>query len=291
MPSGIEFSQSIVSGLLMGGTYAALAVGFSLTWGVTKVINLGHPIFGLIAAYIAYWLLYFLGIEPLLSLMVVIPLLFLFGIGMHGTIIKQLEKRAKDLTSASMVLTFGLIIVIENILLIVWKADPRLITTSYSGRSLFLSGVAFPLSNLISLALAIITISALYFFLHGTYTGKAVRAVWQEREGAMLSGIDLDRVTAITYGISLASAGVGGICMGLMYSINPSIHFSWLIFIFLVAVLGGVGSVIGTAAAGLLIGLIMGVAGTFLPYVWVNLVLFALLLIMLLVKPEGLFRQ
>jgi len=209
----------------------------------------------------------------------------------HRVLFKPLSARSKELTASSMVLSFGLVIVVENIILILCKADPRLITAAYSGRSLFVGGVAFPITSLISFALAIITISALYFFLHRTYAGKAVRAVWQQKEGAMLCGININHVTDITYGISFASAGVGGVCMGLMYSIDPSIHSTWLIYLFMVVVVGGVGSVRGAAFSGLLIGLIMGVAGFFLPYVWVNLILFGLLLGMLLIKPKGLFQR
>jgi len=290
MPSSVEIGQAILSGLLLGGAYAVLSAGFSLTWGVTKVINLSHTVFALVGSYIAFWLLRFLGVEPILSLVIIIPLLFLCGLAMHG-IIKQTAKRAKEITPASLVLTFGLFIVTENILLITCKADPRLITTSYSGKALFLDKVALPISSLISFALAAVTIAALYLFLHYTYTGKAVQAVWQDKAGAMLSGIDTSRVTAITYGVALASAGVGGVCMGLIYAIDPTIHLSWLIFIFLVTVLGGVGSIIGAAIAGLLMGLVIGLTGAFLPYAWVNLVLFISLIILLLVRPQGLFQR
>ena len=291
MPLGIELGQAIISGILMGGAYAALSVGFTLTWGATKVINLSHTIFALIASYIAYWLLRLVGIDPLLSLIIVIIVLFLFGIGVHNGIVKPMAKRSKDITSASMVLFFGLNVVIENILLITCKADPRVITTSYSGKSLLVGGVAFTISSLISFGLAAAAIAALYLFLHRTYTGKAVQAVWQDREGAMLSGIDINKVTAISYGVSFASAGAAGICMGLMYSFDPTIYFPWLIFVFLITVIGGVGSIIGTAVSGLLVGLIIGLAGVFLPYAWINVLLFGLLIIILLVKPAGLFQR
>ena len=291
MPSGTELAQSVVSGFLLGGVYAALSVGFSLTWGVTRTLNLTHPTFALVATYIAYWLLRLVGIDPLLSLGVIIPLFFLIGIMLHEGIIKETAKRAKDLMGASLVLTFGLIIAIENILLLICKADPRVITTPYSGEALFLGAVAFPTSHLIAFGLAIGVVAGLYLFLHGTYVGKAVQAVWQEREGAMLSGINVNRVTAITYGVVLGSAGVAGVCMGLMYSIDPMIHLSWLLFVFLVVVLGGVGSIIGSAVGGLLIGLIMGISSVFVPYAWVDFVLFMLLIITLVARPAGLFRR
>jgi len=292
MTSGmISFGQAIVSGLLMGGTYSALAVGFSLTWGVTNVINLAHPAFALLGAYIAYWVLHFWGIDPLLSLLIIVPILFFLGIATHRCLFKPLSTRTRSLTASSMVLSYGLVIVIENIILIICKADPRLITTTYTGKSLFVGGVALPITSLISFVLALITCAVLYMFLHNTYEGKAVRAVWQQKEGAMLCGINTSHVTDITYGISFASAGVGGVCMGLMYSIDPALHSTWLIYIFLIVIAGGLGSIRGTVFSGLLIGLIIGLAGFVLPYVWVNLILFGLLLVILLIKPEGLFQQ
>ncbi len=291
MITWFEFAQAIVSGLFIGMAYAVLGVGFSLTWGVTKVINLSHCVFALVGAYIAYWLLHLYGVDPLVSLLVIVPVLFLLGLAMHHIVIKPTAKRTKDITSASMVLTFGLILILENLLLVFCKADPRVVTTSYTARSLFVGDVAFPMSSLISFGLAVVTIGAMYFFLHQTYTGKAVRAVWQDREGAMLSGINVDQVTAITYGVALATAGVGGVCMVLMYSISPTIGFSWLVFVFLLAILGGVGSVIGAAVGGLIVGLTIGICSALLPLSWVNLVLFVMLIVVLLVKPAGLFQR
>ncbi len=256
-----------------------------------KVINIAHCAFAILAAYISYWLLHFYHIDPLLSLLVIVPLLFLLGVGMHELLIKGAAKRARDISLASMVLTFGLAAVLENLMVYFWKPDPRVIKTSYTGGSLFIGNIALPTSGIISFALAMATIGVIYFFLHKTYVGKAARAVWQEREGAALSGINLGRVTAIAYGVAIAAAGVGGIAMALMYSFDPATHFIWLIYVFLVVIFGGVGSVLGATAAGLIIGLVVGISGTFLPFAWVNLVLFVLLIILLLIRPTGLFQR
>jgi branched-chain amino acid transport system permease protein len=280
-----------VSGLLLGGTFALLAVGFSLILGITHVVNLSHPVFALVAAYITYWLLNFYKMDPLASLILVIPVLFAFGVIMERTVIRETARRTKDLTSASLVLTFGITIIVENLLLFFCKATPRLVTTSYSGKSLFIGNIAFPINHLISFAVAALTVGAIYIFLQHTYLGKAARAVWQDREGAILSGISIDRVTAVTYGISLASAGVGGTCMSLMYSIEPSTHYGWITFVFAVVILGGVGSILGTAIAGLIIGLVIGISSALIPLTWINLVLFGIIILLLLVRPTGLFKQ
>ena len=289
--SANQLIQSVVSGLLLGGTFALLAVGFSLILGITHVVNLSHPVFALVAAYITYWLLYFYKMDPLTSLILVIPVLFVLGVIMERTVIRETARRTKDLTSASLVLTFGITIIVENLLLLFCKATPRLVTTSYSGKSLFIGNIAFSINHLISFAVAALTVGAIYIFLQHSYLGKAARAVWQDREGAILSGISIDRVTAVTYGISLASAGVGGTCMSLMYSIEPATHYGWITFVFAVVILGGVGSILGTAIAGLIIGLVIGISSALIPLTWINLVLFGIIILLLLVRPTGLFKQ
>jgi branched-chain amino acid transport system permease protein len=286
-----QFIQGVVSGLLLGGTFAVLAVGFSLILGITRVVNLSHPVFALAGAYITYWLLDLYGVDPLISLLAVIPVLFILGVIMERTVIRETARRTHDLTSASLVLTFGITIIVENLLLYICKATPRLVTTSYSGRSLFVGDIALPITHFISFGVAALTIGIIYFFIQHTFFGKAARAVWQDREGAILTGINISKVTAVTYGISLATAGVAGMCMSLMYSIEPTTHYGWIIFVFAVVILGGVGSILGTAIAGLIVGLIIGIGSVLIPLTWINLVLFGIIILLLLVRPTGLFKQ
>jgi len=286
----IVIIQSAISGLLMGGIFALLGVGFSLSWGVMRVINIAHAAFGILGAYIAYWGLTLYGIDPILSLGVSLPLLFATGLIIHRFLIQPIT-RARDIVVASMILTFGLAILLENLMLFAWSPDERLITTSYSSRSIFLGEIIIKISNLIGFILSIIGIGAIYLFLYHTHIGKAVRATWQEPEGAALQGINLRRVSMVAFGLAIASAGGGGVAMAYMYSFNPPAHNLWLIFLFLVVIVGGVGSVIGSAVAGLIIGLITGLSGVFFPYQWVNVFLFGLLMGILLIKPEGLFKR
>ncbi len=282
--------QSVVSGILMGGIFALFGVGFSLTWGVMKVINIAHAAFGILAAYIAYWGLVLYGVDPLLSLIVSVPVLFFTGLFIHRVLIRPIT-RSKDIVVASMVLTFGLAIVLENLMLAAWTSDERLITTSYSSKAIFIGEIIIRWSNLLGFCVSALGIAAIYLFLHKTRTGKAVRATWQDPEGAALQGINLTRVSMITFGLALASAGAGGVAMAYMYSFNPPLHNLWLIFLFLVVIVGGVGSIIGSALAGLIIGIITGLSGAFFPQQWINVLLFGLLMVILLIKPEGLFKS
>jgi branched-chain amino acid transport system permease protein len=199
--------------------------------------------------------------------------------------------RSKDIVVASMILTFGLAIILENLMLAAWTADERLITTSYSSKAIFLGDIIIRVTSLLGFAVSILGIAAIYLFLHRTRTGKAVRATWQDPEGAALQGIKLTQVSMITFGLALASAGAGGVAMAYMYSFSPPLHNLWLIFLFLVVIVGGVGSIVGSAIAGLIIGLITGLSGAFFPQQWINVLLFGLLMVILLIKPEGLFKS
>lgn len=282
--------QSIISGILMGGIFALFGVGFTLTWGVMKVINIAHAAFGILGSYIAYWGLSIYGIDPILSLIISTPLLFFSGIFIHRFFIQPITK-SRDIVVASMILTFGLAIILENLMLIAWSPDERVITTSYSSKAIFLGDIVIRVSNLIGFIISIISIGAIYLFLYRSKIGKAVRATWQDREGAALQGINLDMVSMITFGLAVASSSAGGVAMAYMYSFNPPAHNFWLIFLFLVVILGGVGSILGSSIAGLFIGVISGLSGALFPMEWINVILFGLLIITLFLRPEGLFKK
>ncbi len=286
-----ELVQSLVSGLLIGSTFAVLSVGFSMTWGITHVLNIAHGAFAVLAAYLGYWATDILGIDPTVALLGIVPLFFLLGLITHRTLVTMTARRAEDLAMSSMVLTFGLAIVMENGMRWAWTSDPRVVKTAYTGQAFFIGRIAFPYAYVVSFALAALTVTALHLFVNRTMLGKAVRAVWQNPTGAALAGINLERVTSIAYGLAIATAGVGGVAMSLIYTFDPSAHMIWLVYIFLVVIFGGVGSVLGSALAGLIIGLVVGVSGVVIPLVWVNLVLFSLLILLLLVRPSGLLRR
>ena len=280
--------ESVISGILLGGIYALLSVGFGLTWGTMKVLNISHAVFAVLGAFVAYWLFVKVGIDPIISLPLLVVLLFLVGALVYRLVIRPVMK-AKDVIMASMVATFGVAIVVENLMSYVWRPDPRILKPPYTGSSIFVGEMAISKGPLIGFAMAILAIALLYWFLHHTYTGKGVQATWQNPMGAALVGINPEHVSLITFGLSIASAGTAGVAMALIYAFYPSVQSVWTLFVFLVTIVGGVGSVIGTGLAGLLIGFIIGISAAFLPFVWVNVLLFTLLLAILLFKPEGLF--
>ncbi|HOK06126.1 MAG TPA: branched-chain amino acid ABC transporter permease [Syntrophales bacterium] len=282
--------QSLISGVMMGMVYALLGVGFSLTWGVMHVIHISHAVFGLLGAYFAYTLLTLYGVDPVVSAMVSTPLLFIVACAVYQVLIRPLTK-AREMVVASMILTFGLAIILENLLVLVWKADPRLLTPSYASESWIIGPFYLQYPHLIGFALSLVGISSLYVFLKKTTTGMAVRAAWQNQEAARLYGVNLFRISMITFALAVSTAGAGGISLALLYSFEPHSHNLWLIYLFLVVIVGGVGNVIGTALAGLIIGVITGLSMAFLPYQWVNLITFGLLMVFLIFRPHGLFGE
>ena len=282
--------ESIISGALLGGIYALLSVGFGLTWGTMKVLNISHAVFAVLGAFIAYWLFVKARIDPILSLPLLAAVMFLVGAMVYKLVIRPVTK-AKDVVMASMVATFGVATVVENLMSFFWRPDPRVLKPAYASSSLFIGDVTISKGPLIGFAISVCAIALLYWFLHRTYTGKGVQATWQNPIGAALVGINPERVSLITFGLSIASAGAAGVAMAMIYAFYPSVQSVWTLFVFLVTIVGGVGSVIGSGLAGLLIGFIIGVSAAFLPFAWVNILLFALLLIVLLFKPEGLFTS
>lgn len=281
-----ELLQAIVSGLLVGLTYALLSVGFSLTWGAVGVINISHAVFSVFAAYIGYFMVTSLGLNPLISLFIIIPLFYLIGVTINGTVFKALTKRSRNLAFASMVLTFGIAVAIENAMMWGFTANPRVLTTSFSDFSFNIGPVYLLGSQMMSGILSVICLFLIYLYLYHTSTGKSVRAYEQDREGAALSGVNTNKVTSITVGIALASAGVAGIALSLIFPFEPTIHMDWLVMIFLIVILGGVGSILGTFIGGIVVGMISTVIGVWLPYTLVNLVMFVILILILIIRTK-----
>jgi len=282
--------QSLFSGIMMGSVYALLGIGFSLSWGVMKVINISHAAFGLLAAFLAYSLLQWSGIDPIVSVVIVAPFLFLIACFIYRFLIAPITQ-AKEVIVSSMILTFGIAIILENLMLLIWSPDPRVMTTGYTSKVLVLGPFYFQYPRLAGFFMAVIGILLLQFFLKKTYMGKAVRAAWQQPEAAQLYGVNLTRISMITFGVAVASAGAGGISMAFLYTFDPHTHNLWLIYLFLVVIVGGVGNVLGTALAGLIVGVITGLSMAFLPYQWVNLLTFGLLMVILIFRPQGLFQS
>ena len=285
-----QLLQVVVTGVLIGSVLALLSAGFSLVWGATGAINIAHTAISVGAAYLAYALLS-RGVVGLSLSLLLSPLIgFLVGGLIYLGLVRPAAVRAREPALATLVITFGLALALENLLAAGWGPGPRVLRFSFSGDAIPVLGLRVPWASLLSALAAWLCLGALWIFLYHTYPGKAVRAVWQNPLGATLYGVDRDKVTLIAFGVSGASAAVGGIAMSTIYAFSPATHIEWLIWVFLIVIVGGVGSLYGAVLAGLLIGLLSTLVGLVVPFSWTPLLLFGILLVVILWRPSGLAR-
>jgi branched-chain amino acid transport system permease protein len=274
--------QVVVSGLLVGGLYALVALGLSLVFGVMRVINVAHGTFVMLGAYVTYWLFALLGMNPFLSVLVSVPVLFVFGAALQRLFVFRVV-RAPELSS--LLLTFGISIVIANVAMLAWSADYR--SVEYLTGSFVLGNIAISKPRLITFLTAL-TITALAFlFLHRTRT-EAIRATSQHREVAQVCGINVQRIDLITFGMGAALAGAGGSLVSMMFAVYPEMGQVYVFKSFLVIVLGGAGNYPGAFFGGLLLGVVEGLASLFLTAQLSEVTAYVLLVLVLLLRPQGL---
>jgi branched-chain amino acid transport system permease protein len=277
-----------VSGLLAGGVYALPAVGLSLVWGVMKVVNIAHGVLALLASYLALTLFQGLGLDPIVSLVILVPLFFGIGMLIQRGLVQPVSTQPEI---ASLMILFALTIVTENAISRVWSADFRVLSPPYAGSSWSVGSLNVSISRTVAFALAVVSVISLDWLLRSTYFGKAIRATAQNRAAATLLGIDTQRITLLALGLGTAYAAVAGVALALIFSIHPTVHILWVVKAFLVAVLGGVGNIRGAFAAGLLLGLAESFLGTFVTFRWVDFSVYVLLLLILLIRPQGLYGR
>ncbi|MDV2503573.1 MAG: branched-chain amino acid ABC transporter permease [bacterium] len=277
------FFQTAVSGLLLGGVYALIALGLTLIFGVMRVINVAHGTFLMVGAYITYWLFHLYGVNPILSLIISMPLLFVFGLVLHRFVIAKVVD-APELTS--LLVTFGISIFIINVVIYFFSSDFRAVP--YLTGSVKLQGVAFsmPRSVAFGVALAISILS--YLFLKKTRLGKAIRAVSQHRDVAQICGIDIGRIDMVAFGLGLALAAAGGSLISFLFVIFPEMGNNYLLKCFAVVILGGIGSYTGAFLGGLLIGVSEAFGALLISAQAAEAVAYIILVMVLLLKPSGL---
>lgn len=273
---------------MIGGIYAAFAIGFSLIFGVLRIINIAHGEFIMLGAFTTYWFYKLYGIDPFISLPISFVLLFIFGYFLERFIIHRVTK-AQELMS--LLLTFGLSLIISNIALLIWKGDYRSVTTSYAGANIKLDGFIIPYMRFFTFLFAIATVIGLFIFLQKTDTGRAIRATAQNREGAQLLGVSPLRIYAIAFGLGAAVTGVTGSLLSTMFSIFPTMGVEYLLFSFCIVVVGGLGYIPGALAGGLLLGIIQSFSTNFLGAGVTYVILFLILYAMLVIRPTGIFGK
>jgi branched-chain amino acid transport system permease protein len=278
----------IVMGILLGGLYAVVALGLSLVFGVVREINIAHGDFVILGSYFGYAAMTVFGIDPILSLLIGMPVLFGIGFAIQKYLLNRAFKISMD---AVLIIAFGLSIILENIFLKVWTPMSRGLTTPYALKSLSLGFVRLPLVYLLDFLAAIVVMVLLHEFLKRTYLGMAIRAAAQDRKAAHLMGINTDRVYAFTFAISMAIAAIGGVFLGLTFPFTPVSGMPFLIIALGVVVLGGLGSITGTFVGGIVFGLAQTVGGHFFGLAAQMLVAYTMVLVVLALIPRGIFGR
>ncbi|MFB6284171.1 MAG: branched-chain amino acid ABC transporter permease [Halobacteria archaeon] len=289
----MSFAQFIVNGLLTGGVYAAVAVGFALIWGVVGVINLAHGEMVILGGYVTFWLTETVsgGGEPgLLVALATVPVVFvaLFFVGyiIHLAVVERVA--GKDMF-LSLVATFGLSIVIQQLMIQAWSANTRTISIAFDDPSFIVAGVVFPKLKLITFCVAVLLTLFLWIYLHKTKKGRGIRAVSQNPEAAKFVGIDVGRIRAFTFGISSAVAGAAGGLIAMTLSINPNMGLNYTFRSFIIVVFGGIGSVTGSLLGGLGLAEIEQLTDAYIGNTWSLTAVFLALVFLIVVKPTGLF--
>lgn len=281
-------AQIIVNGLLLGGMYAAVGVGFSLVWGVMNVINISHGAMIMLGAYITYWVSRLYGINPFLTVPISMVLLFVLGYAIQKYIINFIVKSGIFM---SLILTYGLNILLINVAFVLWKGDYRSVSSPFAGQGLEVAGVIVPYGRLLIAVIALLATYLLHLFLTHTRTGNAIRATALNKEAAQLVGINIGQIYAITYGLASALAGLAGSLMSSVLVVTPLIGQPFIGKAFAIACLGGLGTMLGAVVGGLVLGLAETIGATIFGPRFQNAISFLVLVLILIIRPEGIIGK
>jgi branched-chain amino acid transport system permease protein len=279
--------QAALTGALIGGLYALMATGLSVTWGVLRIINLAHFGLILIGAYLTFQVATSWHLDPLLTLVITVPAMFL-----AGAAIQWLFDRLRLTEFNSLLVSFGLLIITIQATSNIWSADFRRMSAEinpYATRSVAIGRLVFPVTTLVAFGLAALVVLAAHLVLRRTFAGRAMRAIAQDRAVAGAFGVDHRRLSVLLGGVVGATAALAGMVFALSNALTPETAYEWFGTVFAVVILGGIGEVVGTFAAGILVGVLSGVVSAVWSPATTPFVLFSAIILALLLRPQGLF--
>ena len=283
----MTFIQNIINGILLGGIYALLGVGMTMMFGIVKLTNLAHGEFIIMGAFASTLLAQALGVDPILTLIITVPCMFLIGMFLQSVLINRVMLQGSE---PALLVTFGLSIILQDAMLLLFTADARSASANLSYRTANIplgGGLYISVIGLIVFVISLLTILVLSIFLRRTYMGRAIRATSDDIVAASLMGVSVRRTYGIAMGIAMATAAVAGLGVGLRWTFYPSSGGDYLLIAFGVVVIGGMGSIPGTLVGGLVFGLAQVFGGAN----YGQLISYILLIIMLAVRPQGLFSK
>jgi len=282
------FFQSLISGILVGGVYALIGIGLTIIFGVMRVINFAHGDLLMLGMYLTWYVFEKLGLDPYASLVITMPLLFLWGAVLQKVVINRV---LNALPQNQILLTIGLGLIMSNTVMLIFTSDYKILTTSYSSSSFSLAGISISLPLLYSFLVTAAITGVLFWFLQTTDTGQAIRATAQDRDAAQLMGINVKRMSVLAFGLGTALAGTAGALLAPSYYIFPQVGGPFTLKAFVVVVLGGMGSVVGATLGGVLIGVTESLSAVYVASGLKELVVYVLFLLILLFRPAGLLGK
>jgi len=282
--------NAIVSGILIGGFYAAVTSGVSLSFGILDIVNIAHPAFIILGSYVAYAANSSLGVDPILASIVVMPAFYVLGAAVYQVYYTSFEKRGQE-SLRGLAFFFGLLFITEVSLVLYFGVDYRYVDARYIGPSWHFGILEIPLRILVPCLVSLLLIAALQFFLTRTFVGRAIMAVAQDQLALRLMAVDPIRIKRIAFGISIATASLAGAFLIIIQPVEPSVGREYIGRVFAICVLGGMGSLPGTVIAAMLLGIVESLTSTFYGPSWAPAVSFGFLLLTLAARPAGLLGR
>jgi branched-chain amino acid transport system permease protein len=282
--------NAVVAGVLLGGFYAAVSLGISVTFGLLEVVNIAHPVFVIAGAYAAYALNASFGLDPILAGLIFTPIFYVLGVVIYRLYYASFEKKGEQ-SLRGLVFFFGILFIIEVSLSLTYGVDYRLVEASYIGESLLIGPVGIALRLFVPFVVGLVLTLALYLFLSRTFYGRAIMAVSQDSLALRLVGADPVKIKTIAFGLGIATASLAGALLIIIAPVEPSLGREYIGRVFAITVLGGMGSIGGTLMAALILGVAESFTSTFFGPSWAMAVSFGILLLALAVRPSGLFGR
>ena len=283
-------ANAVTAGILLGGFYAAVAIGLAIAFGQLDIVNIAHPAFVIAGSYIAYILNAHFGLDPVLTGVMVAPAFFAVGAVIYRIYYAAFERTGQESLSG-LAFFFGLMFIIEVVLILVYGVDYRLVSADYIGRTINIGYVGIPLRMLVPCGVATLLTIGVYLYLSRTFMGRAILAVAQDRVALQLMGADPVRVKQFAFGLAIATAAIAGSLLIIIGPVEPSVGRQYIGRVFAIVVLGGMGSIPGMFIAALLLGIVESLVATFMGPSWAPAVAFGVLLLTLALRPSGFFGR
>jgi len=282
--------NALIAGILLGGFYAAVTVGISISFGILDIVNIAHPAFIILGSYIAYIANQRLGLDPILTSILVLPLFYYLGSLVYQVYYLSFEKRGQE-ALRGLAFFFGLLFVTEVLLILVFGVDYRYVHAGYIDTTLRLGFLDLPMRMVVPFVISMLLMAGLQWFLSKTFTGRAINAVAQDQLALSLQAADPIRIKRIAFAISIATAAIAGALLIIIQPVEPSVGREYIGRVFAICVLGGMGSLPGMIIAAMLLGIVESITSTFYGPSWAPAVAFGFLLITLAVRPAGLLGR